>query len=56
MVSDGGEPLLKVKYAGDEPWMLAKNLPGVAVVVDKNRVKGGAFAVGELEGGYLDLG
>lgn len=48
VVSDGGEPLLKVKYAGDEPWMLAKNLPGVAVVVDKNRVKGGAFAVGEL--------
>ncbi len=55
VVSDGGEPLLKVKYAGDEPWMLAKNLPGVAVVVDKNRVKGGAFAVGELRADTLIL-
>jgi len=55
VVSDGGEPLLEVKYAGDEPWMLAKNLPGVAVVVDKNRVKGGGFAVGELEADTLIL-
>ena len=55
VVSDGGEPLLKVKYAGDEPWMLAKNLPGVAVVVDKNRVKGGAFVVGELGADTLIL-
>jgi len=50
-----GEPLLDVKYAGDEPWMLAKNLPGVSVVVDKNRVKGGGFAVGELEADTLIL-
>jgi len=49
VVSDGGAPLLEVQYAGDEPWMLARNLPGVAVIVDKNRVKGGAFAVRELE-------
>ena len=48
VVSAGGEPLIKVRYAGDEPWMLAKNLPGVSVVVDKNRVKGGSFAVREL--------
>ncbi len=55
VVSDGGEPLLKVAYAGDEPWMLAKNLPGVSVVVDKNRVKGGRFAVRELESDTLIL-
>jgi len=55
VVSDGGNPMLDVKYAGDEPWMLAKNLPGVAVVVDKNRVKGGGFAVGELEADTLIL-
>lgn len=55
VVSDGGQPLLTVKYAGDEPWMLAKNLPGVSVVVDKNRVKGGAFAVRELEADTLIL-
>jgi len=55
VVSDGGEPLLKVSNAGDEPFMLAKNLPGVSVVVDKNRVKGGRFAVGELESDILIL-
>ncbi len=48
VVSDGEEVLLEVKYAGDEPYMLAKNLPGVAVVVDRDRVRGGCFAVKEL--------
>ncbi len=55
VVSAGGEPILDVKYAGDEPWMLAKNLPGVCVVVDKNRVKGGRFAVSELGADILIL-
>ncbi|HCC20749.1 MAG TPA: tetraacyldisaccharide 4'-kinase [Verrucomicrobiales bacterium] len=55
VVSAGGEPLIKVRYAGDEPWMLAKNLPGVSVIVDKNRVKGGSFAVGELNADTLIL-
>ncbi|MBT8038015.1 MAG: tetraacyldisaccharide 4'-kinase [Verrucomicrobiae bacterium] len=55
VVSEGGKPLLRVKHAGDEPWMLAKNLPGVSVVVDKNRVKGGSFAVSELEADTLIL-
>ncbi len=48
IVSDGQEMLLKAKYAGDEPFMLAKNLPGVAVVVDRDRVRAGRFAVKEL--------
>ncbi len=47
VVSDGlcGEPLLDSSLSGDEPWMLASNLPGVAVVVDKNRVAGGSLAI-----------
>ena len=48
IVSDGVEVLLSAKYAGDEPYMLAQNLPGVAVVVDRDRVRGGRFAVKEL--------
>jgi tetraacyldisaccharide 4'-kinase len=48
IVSTGKALLLDSKFAGDEPFMLARNLDGVAVVVDKNRVKGGRFAVGEL--------
>lgn len=48
IVSDGTEILLNANYAGDEPFMLAQNLPGVAVVVDRDRVRGGRFAVKEL--------
>jgi len=40
--------LLDSRMAGDEPYMLAKNLPGVIVLVDKNRVASGMFAVKEL--------
>lgn len=49
VVSTGTELLLDSKFAGDEPFMLARNLDGVAVIVDKNRVKGARFAVGQLE-------
>ena len=45
VVSDGKNLLLDSIHAGDEPYMLARNLPGVLVVVDKNRVKAGQFAI-----------
>ncbi|HUR60022.1 MAG TPA: tetraacyldisaccharide 4'-kinase, partial [Opitutaceae bacterium] len=45
IVSDGQRVLLDSEEAGDEPYMLARNLPGVIVLVDKNRVKAGAFAI-----------
>ncbi len=45
VVSDGENILLDSEHAGDEPYMLAKNLPGIVVVVDKNRVKAGFFAI-----------
>jgi len=46
IVSDGSSPpLLDSEHAGDEPFMLAKNLPGVLVLVDKNRVKAGMYAI-----------
>ena len=54
-MSDGEEIRLDAAYAGDEPFMLAKNLKGVRVVVDKNRVNGGRFAVGELGADTLVL-
>lgn len=56
VVSDGERLRLPVEFAGDEPFMLAKNLlPGVAVVVDRDRVKGGCFAVSELQADVLLL-
>jgi tetraacyldisaccharide 4'-kinase len=45
IVSDGTQVLLDSEEAGDEPYMLARNLPGVIVLVDKNRVKAGAYAI-----------
>jgi tetraacyldisaccharide 4'-kinase len=45
VVSDGTRVLLDSEQAGDEPFMLARNLPGVVVLVDKNRVKSGAYAI-----------
>jgi tetraacyldisaccharide 4'-kinase len=45
IVSDGQRVLLDSEQAGDEPYMLARNLPGVFVLVDKNRVKAGTYAI-----------
>lgn len=45
IVSNGQEVLLDSEQAGDEPFMLAKNLPGVVVLVDKDRVKAGTYAI-----------
>lgn len=49
VVSDGERVLLGPHDAGDEPYMLARNLPGVVVVVDKNRVKAGAYAIRKFQ-------
>lgn len=45
VVSDGDRVLLDSEFAGDEPYMLARNLPGVVVLVDKDRVKSGTYAI-----------
>lgn len=55
VVSTGSAILLDSKFAGDEPFMLARNLDGVAVIVDKNRVKGARFAIREMEAETLVL-
>ena len=48
VVSDGRRILLDAATGGDEPYMLASNLPGVAVVVDRDRVKAGRYAIKRL--------
>ncbi len=45
VVSDGKHVLLGAETGGDEPYMLASNLPGVCVLVDRNRVKAGRWAI-----------
>jgi tetraacyldisaccharide 4'-kinase len=55
VVSEGGALLLDSKNAGDEPFMLAKNLRGVAVVVDKDRVECARHAISQLGSDLLIL-
>ena len=45
IVSDGKSLLLDSEMAGDEPHMLASNLKDVVVLVDKDRVKSGRYAI-----------
>ncbi len=55
IVSDGDKVLLDSRRAGDEPHMLAKNLPGVCVLVDKDRVKSGLHALRHFDSDLLLL-
>ena len=48
VVSQGLGPIVNVEESGDEPWMMASELPGLRVVVDADRVQGARTA--------LDLG
>ena len=48
VVSDGKNLLLNSETAGDEPYMLASNLKDVVVLVDKDRVKAGRYAIAKF--------
>ncbi len=49
VVSDGKSLLLDSETAGDEPYMLASNLKNVVVLVDKDRVKAGRYAIEKFD-------
>jgi len=49
VVSDGTALLLDSAMSGDEPYMLASNLPNVAVLVDRDRVKSGRHAIDKMQ-------
>ncbi len=55
VVSDGQSLLLDSLTAGDEPYMLANNLKDVIVLVDKDRVKSGIYAIREMKADTLLL-
>jgi tetraacyldisaccharide 4'-kinase len=55
VVSDGQSLLLDSLTAGDEPYMLANNLKNVIVLVDKDRVKSGLYAIREMKADTLLL-
>jgi len=55
VVSDGKLVFLDSVTAGDEPYMLAHNLHDVVVLVDKNRVKSGRYAIDKWKADTLLL-
>lgn len=55
LVSDGRKIYMTVNEAGDEAYLLAKNLPGVAVVIGKDRAITGRYAVEELHADVVIL-
>jgi tetraacyldisaccharide 4'-kinase len=55
LVSDGRRIYMSVNEAGDEAYLLAKNLPGVAVVIGKNRSITGDYAVKNLKAEVIIL-
>ena len=55
LVSDGRRIYMSVNEAGDEAYLLAKNLPGVGVVIGKNRTVTGDYAVANLKADFIIL-
>ncbi len=55
VVHDGKKLLLDSAWAGDEPYMLARSLGDVPVLVHKNRARAGSIAVSEFKADILIL-
>ena len=55
IVSDGLTVLLDAARGGDEPVLIARSLPGVPVVVDPDRVRGGLAAASRFNPGIVLL-
>jgi tetraacyldisaccharide 4'-kinase len=49
IVHDGHRILLDSRFAGDEPYMLARSLKNVVVLVDKDRVKSAQHAIRRMD-------
>jgi len=45
LVSDGEKVLLPWEESGDEPYLMAKRLPGIPIVVDEYRYRGGLYVI-----------
>lgn len=55
IVSDAGGILLSPGQAGDEPYMLARSLPGIPVLTGKRRIRPSRWAVEKLHADILIL-
>lgn len=48
IVSDGHQVLMQAADAGDEPYLMARQMPGIPVLVGQNRLKSGRIAIQEF--------
>lgn len=55
IVTDGKSVLLDSEVAGDEPYLLAKNLQNIPILVDKDRVNAGQYAISKFKSNALVL-
>ncbi len=55
LVSDGRRIYMTVNEAGDEAYLLAKSLPGVPVIIGRNRYRTGSYAVNKLRAEVIIL-
>ena len=55
VVSDGHKIYMTVTEAGDEAYLLAKSLPGIPVVIGRNRILTGQYAVNQLKAEVIIL-
>ena len=55
IVSDAGGILLGPGQAGDEPYMLARSLPGIPVITGKRRIRPSLWAIEKLRADILIL-
>jgi tetraacyldisaccharide 4'-kinase len=55
IVTDGSAPLVPVEASGDEPQMLARDLPGVPIVVAADRYRAGRVAIERFNSTVLIL-
>lgn len=55
VVSNGKRILVTAMTGGDEPVMMAESLPGVPVIVDRNRVRGADAGIKDFKAGMILL-
>lgn len=55
LVSDGNKIYMTATEAGDEAYLLAKSLPGISVVIGRDRIITGEYAVKELKADVIIL-
>ncbi|WP_027339487.1 tetraacyldisaccharide 4'-kinase [Halonatronum saccharophilum] len=55
LVSNEKQIFMSAKEAGDEPYMMAKSLPGIPIIVGPNRLQTGQYAIDNFDPDFIIL-